>query len=229
MFYNNLWFFNQYNEWDTVGALYKFDAHTGIYITHYADAEYKDVTASTFANTVIGGTTHYDALIYQKGTNLKFVNVDNMQNYEVMTMDNLEDNDSTVIPVWDLAVDGSTIYRLQTKATYYGTTYDWSTNNYVVSVSSPFLDSITVTAIPVIIPANGYNYIEIKAIVLDQFSNGVIYQPVLFTDDDDNGFLTSNPAYTDLFFGTGEAITSYRAGTEVRTVNIEGTATQYDN
>jgi hypothetical protein len=65
-------------------------------------------------------------------------------------------------------------------------------------------------------------------LVDDQYGDGVYNKPVFFVDDDDVGFMTINPAYTDYFFGTGEAISYYKAGVEVRTVNIEGTATQYD-
>jgi hypothetical protein len=223
-FYNNLWVFNSYG----TGELFKIDAKTGEYITHINDVEYDDITAATFARCVVGTNGTHEAIIYPKSTNLKFLDPDALSLHGVMTMDNLDDDDVTVLPIYDLAFSGNNIYRLQLAGTYWGTTYSWSLYQYVISTSRSFLDTISVSATPVIIPANGYNYITVNAIVNDQFGDGAIYKPVYFTDDDPDGFLTINPAYTDIFFGTGAAETYYRAGLTIRTVNIVGTATQTD-
>jgi hypothetical protein len=57
----------------------------------------------------------------------------------------------------------------------------------------------------------------------------VIYKPVYFTDDDSIGYITINPVYTDIFFGTGRTNpTYYKSGIVPATVTIEGTATQDD-
>jgi hypothetical protein len=154
--------------------------------------------------------------------------VDTLNNYGVMTMDNKRVNQS-VIPIYDLAISGETIYRLQDEATYYGVDNYWgSLYNYQISPVRPFVDSITVTAFPLILPANARNITQVTATVLDQYGNGAKYKPVFFTDDDSVGYMLTNPAYTDYFFGTGQAKTAYRAGIDKHTVNIEGTVTQYD-
>jgi len=228
-FYTNLWVFNNYDGMNDTGALYKFNAHTGNYITRFGDAEYKNITACTFtrANNIF--SSDVDALVYVKSTNLKFVNIDTLANYGVMIMDNIRIDQMTIIPIYDLSISGNTLYRLQDEATYYGSdNTDWSTYNYQVSTIRPFVDSITVTAYPLILPANAKNITEVTAAVFDQYGNGAENKPVFFTDDDGIGYITINPAYTDYFFGTGEAKTAYRAGTAIHTVNIEGTATQND-
>ena len=228
-FYTNLWVFNNYDGMNDTGALYKFNAHTGNYITRFGDAEYKNVMACTFtrANNIF--SSDVDALVYVKSTNLKFVNIDTLANYGVMIMDNIRIDQMTIIPIYDLSISGNTLYRLQDEATYYGSdNTDWSTYNYQVSTIRSFVDSITVTAYPLILPANAKNITEVTAAVFDQYGNGAENKPVFFTDDDGIGYITINPAYTDYFFGTGEAKTAYRAGTAIHTVNIEGTATQND-
>jgi len=223
-FYLYLWVFNS----DGDGSLCKIDARTGNLLNQYNDSEYDNITACTFARINNVFSSNVDALIYVKSTNLKFVNVDTLVNYGVMTMDNERVNQS-VIPIYDLAISGDTIYRLQDEATYYGTNNDWGTfYNYQVSVVRPFIDSITVTAFPLILPANAKNVTQVIATVFDQYGYGAEYKPVFFTDNDSVGYILTNPAYTDYFFGTGQAKTAYRAGVDVHPVNIEGTVTQYD-
>jgi len=224
-FYLYLWVFNS----NGVGSLCKIDARTGNLLNQYNDGEYDNITACTFDRINDVFDSNMDALIYVKSTNLKFVNVDTLANYGVMIMDNIRIDGMTIIPIYDLAISGKTIYRLQDEATYYGVDNDWgSIYNYQVSTIRPFVDSITVTAYPLILPANAKNITEVTAAVFDQYGNGAENKPVFFTDDDGVGYITINPAYTDYFFGTGEAKTAYRAGTAIHAVNIEGTATQND-
>jgi len=224
-FYLYLWIFNS----DGNGSLCKIDVRTGNLLNQYNDSEYDDITACTFTRISNVFSSNVDALIYVKSTNLKFVNVNTLANYGVMAMDNLRKNGSTVITVYDVSISGNNIYRLQDEATYYGTDNDWgSFYNYQVSPVRSFINSITVTAFPLILPANAKNVTQITASVFDQYGQGAEYKPVFFTDDDDIGYILTNPAYTDYHFGTGEAKTAYRAGAAVHTVNIEGAVTQYD-
>jgi len=223
-FYTNLWLFNN----DGNGSLRKVNAYTGDLVATTSGSEYDNIAACTFARINDVFDSNVDALIYVKSTNLKFVNVGTLANYDIMIIDNLKSNGSTIIPVYDLTISGETVYRLQDEATYYGVDNSWSTYNYQVSTIRSFIDSITVTAYPLILPANGYNVTQVKAAVFDQYGDGVMNKPVHFTDTDSIGFITINPAYTDYFWGTGEAKTSYKAGITPQTVTIEGTVTQYD-
>jgi hypothetical protein len=225
-FYNHLWVFNSYGN----GTLHKIDAYIGSNITTYSGSEYDNTTACTFARVEGPSSLAVNALAYEKDANLKFLNVDTMSLYNSMIMDNLKADGVTHIKVYDLAIYGKTLYRLQDEAAYYGVNNDWgSLYNYQISPIRSFLDSIVVTAYPAIVPANAYNTIEVEAVVKDQYDEGVIYKPVYFTDNDSVGYITITPVYTDIFFGTGRTNpTYYKAGVAAATVTIEGIATQYD-
>ena len=169
----------------------------------------------------------FDDLVYNSGKIAYFA--DDIPYYGIMGIDNIRADQVTVIPIHGVAIQNQTLYRLQGEATYYGVNNYWgSYYNYQVSPIRSFVDSITVAASPVILPANGYNITEITSVVTDQYGKGVLYKPVFLTDDDVDGYILVNPVYTDIFFGTGAATTHYRSGVIVRLVTIEGTATQYD-
>lgn len=186
------------------------------------------------SNLVLGLSTnvttsgfYFDDLEYTSG-NIKYVST-TIPYYGIMNIDNIRANGSTIIPVYDLSYSDGTLYRLQDEGTYYGVDNDWGTQyNYVVSPVRSFVDSISIVAYPTILPADGRNTAEINCVVLDQFSNGAMGKPIIFTDNDNYGYVTINPKNTDNIFGTGQAITYYRAGVDVHTVTIQGTVTQYD-
>ena len=148
--------------------------------------------------------------------------------YGVMGMDNLQTNLTTIIPIYAIDIIGEDLYRLQKNATYYGTYYTWETYNYQVSPIRPFIDFITVDSDTHILPATGRNNAIIKAVVLDQYGQGVINKPVEFADDDPIGFITRTEVYTDVYNGTGAASTVYKSGTALRVVTITSTSNQYD-
>ena len=145
--------------------------------------------------------------------------------YGSMTMDNIEADQATNITVYDLAIEGTNIYRLQRKATYYGTTsiYADSTYNYQLSSLNSFITSISLRADPAILPANGVNPATITAIVKDQFNLPVQQKQVFFTDDDPNGSILSSPVNTD---ANGIAQTTYIAGITAREVRVTSTCQQ---
>jgi hypothetical protein len=155
-----------------------------------------------------------------------FLNPANLNdNFGSMVMDNLEDNLSTTISIYDVTIEGSNVYRLQLKATYYGstTTFADSTYNYQLSTLDEFITSISLRADPAILPANGVNEADITAVVRDQFNQPIASKLVEFTDDDSNGYITSPSVNTN---GAGVATTKYHAGTTAREVKITATAQQ---
>jgi len=227
----NIWMFNNYNGLSATGALYKFK-YDGTYITHYADAEYYGITCCTFSK--VTRATHIDdvsTLLYVRATTLKFLNLDDLSLYTSMTIDSIRSNGVTIIPIYDLAVYGDVIYRLQNRTMYYGVDYvftdppgDQGVYNYVLSPILNYIDSITVDADPRILPSNGVNQSVITAAVYDQYGEPYTYGPVSFTDDDPVGFINQPESHT---WGDGVAEVYYRAGLDVRTTNIEATATIY--
>jgi len=176
------------------------------------------------AGVTVSGA-YFDDLIYSSGR--VYYPVDSASFYGIMQMDNLRTN-GVIIPVHDVAIQGGSLYRLQLEGTYYGTNNSWSSYNYQVSPIRSFVNSISITAYPVILPANGMNVSTITALIQDQYGEGSLNAPVFVTDDDAVGFITITPVYTDMLIKTGIAKTSYKAGVALRTVTIQGKVTQYD-
>ena len=70
-FYNHLWVFNDVGD----GTLHKIDAYTGENLITYSGTEYKNITACTFSKVEEVEDHPVDVLVYEKDTNLKFLNV----------------------------------------------------------------------------------------------------------------------------------------------------------
>jgi len=131
-FYTYLWVFNDYNGPGGGGALYKFDAYTGEYLTKYPSGAYDSVGAATFfrvnsfADNLDIGVV--DALIYTKSTNMLFVNTTEVGGeliyYGSMVMENIDSDETNVIPVADLAMEGDNVYRLQIQQDGAGSPWD---------------------------------------------------------------------------------------------------------
>jgi hypothetical protein len=225
-FYKNIWIFNDYDGLNSTGALYKFSAYTGSLVTKYSGGAYSDIEACTFydMSDVYGAGS--DAICYVKGTNIIFLNPDDINNsFGSMVMDNVEDDNATVIPIYDMTIEGDNVYRLQLKATYYGTTYTFADTNYSYQLSTlnPFITSISLSADPAILPADLVSSSQITAIVKDQFLNPIASKLVYFTDDDANGYIVTSPVGTD---SNGVATTNYKAGSTANEVRITATAQQ---
>ena len=229
-FYTNLWLFNNYNGTDnSTGALYKINGYTGSVVTKVPGGAYQDIKAATFYTvpTAVFDTADVaHSIAYVKATNMIFLNPDDLDNsHGSMTMDNIENDQATVIPIYDVTIYESNIYRLQRLATYYGNTYTFSndTYNYQLSTLDPFITSISLRAEPAILPADMASEATITAVVKDQFNLPITGKNVYFTDDDTEGVIISNPVGLD---GNGVATTKYRAGNQAREVRITATVQQ---
>jgi len=226
-FYNNIWLFNDFDGIDSgTGALYKLNGYTGSLITKTAGGAYQDIKAATFYDMSVADGSWSDAICYVKGTNMIILNpADLDDSFGSMIMDNVEDDAATVIDIYDITMYGSNVYRLQLKATYYGstTTFSDSLYSYQLSTLDEFITSISLSADPAILPANGVNVSSITAIVKDQFLQPIASKLVYFTDDDGVGTIIGSPASTD---SDGVANVSYKAGTTAREVTITATAQQ---
>jgi hypothetical protein len=244
-FYSTIWLFNNYNGLSSdTGALYSMSAYTEMGgLSKVEGGEYQGVDACTFfdvPNYIFDRTWQdptsgisssrwhrFHSIVYARTTNLIFLNPEDLNDSRgSMTIDNVESDQATVIDLYDMTMEGVNIYRLQRKATYYGTTYTFANNtyNYQLSTLEPFITSISLRANPAILPANGVSSSRITAIVKDQFNLPLVSKPVTFTEDDPNGSLsTPNPASTDI---DGTAYINYQAGNSAREVKITATAQQ---
>lgn len=231
-FYTNLWIFNNYNgEDDSIGALYKINAYTGSFITKYPEAEYKNVSACTFYKvTPFSDYGDVDALCYVKMTNILFLDISSsgltLPNFGSMVIDNVEDDNIHIIEVFDLAIEGANIYKLQHKANYFGNTESFTNSlaSYHVATQTSMVTSMSLLVNPTIISANGISSTSIIARVKDQFFQPVVGRLVYFEHDDPDGVITGGtPVNTD---SKGEAGTIYRSGVTAREVKISATVEQ---
>lgn len=227
-FYTYIWMFNDYNGVSSAtGALYKFDAYTGDYVTRYAGGAYKDVGAATFYKVDSFATYgNVDTLAYVKGTNTLFVNVGaagaTLPYYGSMVMENIKLDEATVIPIYDICMDDQNIYRLQDVPD--GTNTTWSAYSYLLSSLDAFVTSISLAAYPAIIAANTIATTDIIAIVKDQFLQPIVGRLVYFTEDDPVGSITGGtPKNTD---SDGKAETIYTSGDAAREVKITAVVEQ---
>ena len=170
--------------------------------------------------------SYFEDLVFYDGY-LRYP-VDSSIYYGTMSVENLKVNQSTILPIYAIDIEGDNLYRLQLGATYYGSDITWSTYNYQVSPIRPFVDFITVDASTNILPATGRNTAIIRSVTYDQYGQGVVNRPVTFTDDDSIGFITRKEVYTDIFYNTGKANTGYTSGTSLRVVKIDALVTQLD-
>ena len=214
-FYTYVWLFNDYDGVSAAtGALYKLDAYTGTYITRYASGAYSSIGAATFYNVdSFAALGDVDTLMYVKGTNILFVNTGaagaTLPYYGSMVLENIQSNETTVIPVQDIATYDQNIYRLQ--LTEDGASGAWSDYSYDLSSFDAFIASISVSAAPALLAANGVSTSTITAIVKDQFLQPVTSRLVYFTvASAEGGSIPAAPANTD---STGKATKVYSSGT----------------
>ncbi len=226
-YFTHIWLFNDFDGTSATGALYKFDGWTGTYIKKYSGAAYKSVKASTFYK--IPSFTEYgdtDMLCYIKGTNTLFVNITEhvdgtLHYYGSMVMENVKNDESTVIDVYDMAIDRDNMYRLQ--LTPDGTATVWTNYSYLLSPLDAFVTSISLSASPAIIAANGLSTSNILAVVKDQFLQAIVGRNVTFSEDGTGSITGGTVKATD---SDGEADTVYTSGTSAEEVQITAVVEQ---
>ncbi len=228
-FYTYVWLFNNYDGTSgATGALYKLDAYTGTYVTRYASGAYKSIGAATFYSVdsfdIYGDI---DTLMYVKGTNILFVNTGaagaTLPYYGSMVLENIQSDETSVIAVQDIATYDQNIYRLQLYEDGLGA---WSSGNYSYDLSSfdAFIASISVSAAPALLAANGVSSSTITAIVKDQFLQPVTSRLVYFTvASAGGGSIPGAGANTD---SDGKVTKVYSSGTSASEPKITARAEQ---
>jgi len=229
LFFNYLWVFNNANGNSvSTGALYKISAYSGIVVQKFPSGAYKDVTACTFSE--VDHFTEFGAvnsLMFVKASNLLFINISEtpLKYYGSMAMDTIEANNTTIITVYDIAIFNKNLYRLQKKATYYGSTSAWAEYSYQPATFNQMVASISITASPNVIAANQVSTADLKAKIRDQFGQPVQSKLVYFEDDDGDGSIISGAGGTNTN-ELGEAVAVYKSGLSARLVKITATVNQ---
>lgn len=227
-YFTNIWLFNDYDGTSSsTGALYKFDGWSGHYIKKYPGAAYKNIKAATFYKVdVFNDYPNVDALCYIKGTNTLFVNINEYEDgslryYGSMVMENIKLDEATVIDVYDMTIDRDNMYRLQLIPD--GTNTKWSLYSYLLSPLDSFVTSISLSASPAIIAANGLSTSDILAVVKDQFMEPIIGRNITFSENGDGSLTGGTLKVTD---SNGMAQTEYKAGTTAQEVKITAVVEQ---
>lgn len=221
-----IYVFNKFNSAQygdsTDGSLMSFNPLDGLLESTVIDAEYKNITASTFSYiTAVSSTPNFYSIVYIKDNTTKFINIDTMTVEIFMIIDNIQADSSTTIVVESIEVHNNSLYRLQLRSMYYEADYVWATYNYVLSPIREYLDTITTTVSPKVLPSNGASTAVVTAITKDQYNDTMTYTQVSFEDDNDTGYIAISPVATD---SLGVANTSYFSGVSPATVTITATA-----
>lgn len=228
LFNEALHVFNQFcptsDDYTTKGSWLRYNATTGTLVASTIDAEYKDIDATAFGNTsALTRSSNFNTLVYIKNNSAKFININTLTVAMVMNTDNIQANGSTIIPVHDLELRNGSLYRLQLRAMYYEADYTWSTYNYVLSPIREYLDSISTSVFPTILPSNGVSTAQVTAVVHDQYNNPKRYSILNFEDDNDTGFMAHSTVYSNVY---GVALATYFSGLSPANVTITITALQ---
>jgi len=240
-FNDRVWFFNQYRpsdpEVDGSGQLFSFvikDISTTL-VAQKAGNEFKDVDAASYLTDLPGTVDARDYLVYMKETSLLFIETqDSDPDFKTIIKSATQNNqrpDNSVIRVYELTHEYNTLFRFQLEATFrigatdtlevWGTLPGDPEYNYQLSTLERLPASISLTATPAIISADGVSTATIRAIVHDQFDDPMPSLTVDFTDSDTTGtpagIMIPTSAVTN---AQGIATVNYRAGTVSNLVTI---------
>lgn len=163
----------------TKGSLYKIDPDDGSVLDVQNSGLYSGVRASAWS-------IPYQCIGMVKGSNLLYIDPNN--EYEIQkshALTNIEFDDVTIIPIYDLIFDSSTIYRLQKKITLKDdgggkATTTWTTYNYHQDTIAPYTSTISLAVDPDGVVLND-DAVEITAVVRDQFGVGLLGKLIYFT------------------------------------------------
>lgn len=242
-----------------VPALYKIRASNGSNVIQFSGSQYASVGGMAFYtkysqgagldndnttpynNTIVsdstaGGKQTY--LLIARGSILLFFNVSTNTVDRSLVMNNIKVDTINVWPVYDMVVLGTepniVLYRLQQGTTYKDSELDlqnesWSTYNYEKQLLRRVVNSISVTADPSIIPADGNSTATITATLRDQYNDLVPSGKTVNWSDDSGGAggggaqgLYNTQSSTNSF---GQAKNTYQSGTTEQDVKITAAVT----
>jgi hypothetical protein len=166
---------------------------------------------SSINNTDTSVINTFDNLTFIEGTILYLTSSTALPYYGSMVMDNITNNVVDVLQ--DMAVDRNNLYRLQGSSSY----------DYFLSPLESFVTSISLSASPAIIAANGLSTTDINAWVKDQFLQPISNRRVTFSEAGDGSITGGTEINTDI---NGFAQTVYKAGITAQDVLVTATVQQ---
>jgi hypothetical protein len=192
----------------TTDAVFTAWRYLGVIEMFSSDA---NLIISSINNTDTSIINTFDNLIFVEGTVMYLTSSTSLPYYGSMVMDNITNN--VVATIHDLSVDRNNLYRLQGDTTF----------DYFLSPLESFVTSISLSASPAIIAANGLSTTDINAWVKDQFLQPVPFRRVTFSENGDGSITGGTEINTDT---SGFAQTVYKAGTIAQDVLVTATVQQ---
>lgn len=232
-FSKNIWFFsdNYLTQLDA-GGLYKVNILDGSILSRTQGGAYKDVNACGFVtiDSFTGALTVHNKpfLIFIRTNNLLFIDVNNSNLVTELSsiQNNLSSSTIEVYPVFDLGIEGNTLFRLQLKFNINGTDTTESTYNYQLATFKPFPTAIALTAVEAILPADsGATTSTITATVTDQYGLPFNQSGATLTFATSGGGAGSgiSPSGAISLNASGQAIATYTTGNTAGLVTITAT------
>lgn len=178
----------------TKGCLYKLHPYTGNVIEYHNSAIYhSNEQPSSFSASA--WSLDYSAVGFVRGSNLLYVDPNN--SYQIsksQALTNINADEVTLLPVFDLIFDNNAIYRLQDKITLLDdngdkTTVTWTTYNYHRDSIIPYSLTLDITSDESVL----YNFdvITLTAMVRDNFGVGLSSKTIQFYKSGDaSGYFT---------------------------------------
>lgn len=235
VFSKNIWFFNEnFQKTLGVGAIYKASVADGAIQSRDQGGAFLGIESVTFheVNSFTGSLTSFNKpyVVFIRTTNLLFLNPnDSNLTIELSAVQNNLSIDTTIVfPIFDMGIEGETIFRLQKQFNINGTESTETTFNYQLATFRPFPTAIAITATPAILPADsGASSSTIVATVTDQYALAFVTSPastIVFSTSG-GGTGSSIPTGSIALDSKGQATVTYTTGNTAGLVTISATVT----
>jgi hypothetical protein len=168
-------------------------------------------TTDTTSSSVV---TYNDDVVFSEGEIIYTTSAIAFPYYGSMVMDNVKDDGFTIDSVVDLSIDRNNMYRLH---------YVSGNYSYALSPLESFVTSISISASPAVIAANGISTSSIKAVVKDQFLQPIVGRRVTFSENGDGDITGEIQINTN---DLGEVETTYQSGTNAQKVQFTAVVEQ---
>lgn len=205
-YWKNIYLFSDdgFNGNSSYGSYYKININTKTVTSGIQNGVFNNIRAASWSRD-------YQSVGFVNDTSVLYYDLNKNQVTKSQSLHNIEADEITIIPVYDLIFDNQIIYCLQRKITLVDdngdkTTTSWSTYNYQRSTIAPYTKSISINTNPDGIVLND-EQVTLKVIVRDQFGVGLNNKTVYFYDSPDVGsFSSSGQVITN---SNGEATITY--------------------
>lgn len=209
----NIWLFNNKNNNADDGSLVQISSYNGSIISTYSSAEWKHVTTADCLDGNLILIRNSQILSYKPfGANAGY-------QFSAFLTGNSELDNTTPIPAYDMAIDSSTVYKLQKKRRIFnGTSFEYEIETSALSkyeidteVLAPRVISLTAQRLDVsnLLGASKLAHFKIK--LKSQYDISVLGRSVSVTENDTSGFIS--PGFTSFTTdANGEGLTQYDTG-----------------